>query len=272
MDSFFVFLYAAGMNLKTMLLMKAFMVTLLLSFAWSVGAAETNSLTPPKPAAEAKPPTATNTDDIQDLYNGLNLKGWKITPFAGPGEIKVVPLKKALESLPSKPDQAEERKKLGNPDTPVILIESGAMLTGLTYTNPTPKMDYEIQIEAMRVDGNDFFCGLTFPVNDACCSFIVGGWGGGLVGISSLDGMDASENETTKFMGFQSGQWYKIRVRVTRAKIEAWIDQQKMVDVKTEGRRISMRPGEIELSKPFGYATYQTTAAIRSFQLLPISK
>ena len=41
-------------------------------------------------------------------------------------------------------------------------------------------------------------------------------------------------------------------------------------DVKLEGRRISMRPGEIEASKPLGYATYQTSAVVRSLQLLPI--
>ena len=76
----------------------------------------------------------------------------------------------------------------------------------------------------MRVDGIDFFCGLTFPVADSHASFIVGGWGGTVVGISSIDGMDASENATTKYVKFQLKRWYKIRIRVTPTSIQAWID------------------------------------------------
>jgi hypothetical protein len=95
---------------------------------------------------------------------------------------------------------------------------------------------------------------------------IVGGWGGSLAGISSLDGMDASENETTKFTSFESGRWYRIRLRVTEKKIEGWIDKEKLINVVTTGRRISVRPGDIELSEPFGLAAWQTTAALREIQ------
>ena len=38
---------------------------------------------------------------------------------------------------------------------------------------------------------------------------------GGVVGLSSIGGFDASENETTQFVEFKNGQWYKIRLRVT---------------------------------------------------------
>ena len=87
----------------------------------------------------------------------------------------------------------------------------------------------------------------------------MGGWGGSLVGISSLDGMDASENETTKFVSFETGRWYRIRLRVTEKKIQAWIDKEKLVDVDTAEQKISVRPGDIEMSKPFGLAAWQTT-------------
>ena len=84
------------------------------------------------------------------------------------------------------------------------------MLTGVSYTNELPRIDYEVSLEAMKIDGSDFFCGLTFPVDNAFCSFIAGGWGGGVVGLSSIDGMDASENETTKYMKFDASRWYPI--------------------------------------------------------------
>ncbi len=139
-------------------------------------------------------------------------------------------------------------------------------MTGVTWTGDFPKTDYEISLEAMRVDGSDFFCGLTFPVGDSPCSFIAGGWGGGVVGLSSIDGSDASENETTKYQEFESGRWYKIRVRVTKDKIEAWIDQKQMVDLSTKDRQISIRI-EVELSRPLGVSCYATTAALRDIKV-----
>jgi type 1 glutamine amidotransferase len=151
------------------------------------------------------------------------------------------------------------------------MLHSGAMLSGVSYTNDLPRIDYEVSLEAMKVDGSDFFCGLTFPVDNSFCSFIVGGWGGGVVGLSSIDGMDASENETTKYLKFDSGRWYSIRVRVTRKKIETWIDNEKIVDQEITDRKISLRPGDIDLSKPFGVATWQTTAALRDIKVRALS-
>jgi hypothetical protein len=127
-------------------------------------------------------------------------------------------------------------------------------------------MNYELSLEAQRVSGSDFFCGLTFPVGDAPCSFICGGWGGGVVGLSSLDGNDASENETTKYQEFESKRWYKIRVRVTQGKIQAWIDDKQMVDVDTADKKISIRL-EVEPSRPLGIATYNTAAALRDIKV-----
>ena len=183
--------------------------------------------------------------DWQSLFDGKTLKGWKITDFAGHGEVNV--------------------------ENGQLMIHTGAMLTGVSWTNELPKIDYEVELEAMKVDGSDFFCGLTFPVADSFCTLIAGGWGGGVVGLSSLDGLDASENETTKYMKFDTGHWFHIRLRVTKGKIEAWIDNEKFVDQSIVDRRISLRPGDIDLSKPFGLATWQTTGAVRSIRIRPLS-
>jgi hypothetical protein len=79
--------------------------------------------------------------------------------------------------------------------------------------------------------------------------------------------MDASENQTTKFMTLERGRWYRIRLRVTERRIEAWIDADKVINVVTLDHRISLRPGDIELCKPFGFAAWQTTAALREIKL-----
>lgn len=173
------------------------------------------------------------------MFDGKTLTGWKVTDFAGHGDVK-----------------AEDGK---------LTLEMGYM-TGVTWTNPLPRTNYEVSLEAMRVDGTDFFCGLTFPVGKDPCSLIVGGWGGGVVGLSSLDGEDASSNETTQYMNFQKGKWYHIRLRVVPGRIQAWIDEDKVADVDTTGKRISIR-SEVEESVPFGIATWSTAGALRKIQI-----
>jgi len=146
-----------------------------------------------------------------------------------------------------------------------ILLGSGYM-TGITWTNELPHLNYEVSLDAMRVEGSDFFCGLTFPVDQSSCSLIACGWGGSVVGLSSLDYADAASNETTHFVDFQNGRWYHIRVRVEPDRIQAWIDDERLIDVKTTGRKISIL-SECEPSVPLGVATYSTTAALRNLKL-----
>lgn len=186
-------------------------------------------------------------------FDGKSLKGWKITDFAGMGEIEV------------------DKKFMGKP---ALLIPMGETLSGVTTTNPVPKTNYEIDMEAMRVDGGDFWCGVTFPVGETHASLIMGGWGGAVVGISSLDGSDASENDTTDFIRFEDKVWYKVRIRVTPTKIETWLNDDKLIDQEIKNRRVHMRFGEIELSAPFGLCTFQTTAAYRKVRIrrLPAKK
>lgn len=180
------------------------------------------------------------------LFDGASLSGWKITDFAGHGDVTV------------------EKNIKGSP---AIVLEQGAVLTGVNWTNAIPNMDYEVELDAIKLLGSDFFCGLTFPFGDSFCTFICGGWGGAVVGLSSIDGQDASLNETTKYIKFDQNRWYHIKVRVAKARIEAWIDADNMVDLDTTGKKISMRLGEIEESAPFGIAAYQTGAALRNITL-----
>ncbi len=194
----------------------------------------------PAPVKKTQHPGQANAEQWQSLFDGKTLKGWAITDFAGHGDVRV--------------------DSSGN-----IILEMGVM-TGVTCTSSIPEMNYEVELEAMRVEGNDFFCGLTFPVGKNPCSFILGGWGGGVVGLSSLDGEDAAHNETTKSMNFDKSRWYRVRVRVTPTAIQAWIDAEKMVDVVTTDRAISIRT-EVEASRPLGIASWATTGALRNIRI-----
>ncbi len=182
----------------------------------------------------------------QTIFDGKTLKGWKPADFPGGGAVEVT---KGLMTL-----------------------GMGESLSGVTYTNKVPTTNYEIEVEGKKVQGSDFFCALTFPVGTNHCSFVMGGWGGAVVGISSIDLMDASENETTKYMKFDKEKWYKIRVKVTPKKIETWIDGEKMADVELEGKSISMRAGDIEQNVPFGIASYQTESAFKSVKIRELAK
>ena len=156
----------------------------------------------------------------------------------------------------------------------VLTINEGAELSGVVWGGELPEAPYEIELEARRTSGVDFFCGLTFPVRDkkTCVTLIVGGWGGGVVGISSIDDMDASENETTSYQAFKDEQWYKIRVEVRKDRLKAWVDKKELVDVDTKGRKLGLRFGDIERCVPLGLATYQTTSEVRNFRWRKLEK
>ncbi len=149
-----------------------------------------------------------------------------------------------------------------------ITLHPGQPMTGVRFeawsTAELPLMRYTIEYEAMRDDGNDFFGTVTFPVNDAHVSLVIGGWGGTLVGISSIDDMDASENTTHGEGTFINKQWYRVRIEVRDDDLRAWIDGRLFVNVSTKGHKLGLRAGDIEKCTPFGFTSYATQARIRS--------
>ena len=237
------------------------------------------------------------------LFNGKDLTGWKETDYAGRGNVKV---------------------KNGE-----LHIENGLVITGVTFTNKTilPKTNYELEYEAKKVNGTDFFGLLTFPVGDSHASLVTGGWGGAVTGISSINSMDASENDTTVYLKFNKNQWYKFRLRVTPDNLSVWMTpkehlvplkatvasivkayqdeaakngteltaeaaekalrqlnpeleknipardtiyfpgESQIIDEPIKDKVIEMRVGEIELSAPLGFATFQSYGVIRNARL-----
>ena len=150
----------------------------------------------------------------------------------------------------------------------VLQIDFGNDLNGVRWTGPLPTAPYELELEARRMSGNDFFCGLTFPVRseNECVTFVVGGWGGDIVGISSIDGLDASENSTASMQQFETGRWYRLRVRVEDERLQAWIDDRPVVDADILDRRLSLREGPVEDCAPLGLASWATLAEMRGMR------
>ena len=178
------------------------------------------------------------------LFDGKNLDNWERTDFAGKGDVRI-----------------DENGSL--------VLEMGAELSGVRWKGKTelPKIDYEVTLQAKRTMGSDFFCGLTFPFKESHATLVLGGWGGSLIGISSLDDFDASENETGDAYVFEDKKWYDVRLRVTEEKLQVWLNDKMVIDTDVEGRKVSMRFGEIEMSVPFGICTYATTGVIRDVKI-----
>jgi hypothetical protein len=185
------------------------------------------------------------------LFDGKSLGGWKVIEgFAGGGEVRV--------------------------EEGAMVLDMGETLTGVVWGKtdpyPFPLINYEIRLQARRLMGTDFFCGLTFPVGDlkTSCTLVLGGWGGGLVGISSLDRLDASENDTSSHHKFEQDQWYTIRLQVQQTRFVAFIDDKKVINTIWEGRKPGMRFGDIEYCAPLGLSTYQTRSAIKDITMRPL--
>ncbi len=151
-----------------------------------------------------------------------------------------------------------------------IHLGHGDPYSGIVYGGKFPKTNYEIALEAKRTKGDDFFCGLTFPVGDSPLTLIVGGWGGSVVGFSNIDGMNASENTATHGMTFENDRWYKIRLRVTPENISLFIDQEQIIDLDTDEHKFDIY-SSMESMRPLGLTTWNTGAAVRnlSVQTLP---
>ncbi len=180
-------------------------------------------------------------DTTRSLFDGTTLGSWRSVNFGGEGAVSIV-------------DRA-------------IRLERGNDLTGVVWTGPPLGRDYRLTVEARRVDGTDFFGAITFPVAGAHCTFVVGGWGGSVVGFSSLDGLDASENETSRSMRFDDRRWYKLAVDVTPTRMQGLIDEVVVAETTLAGRQIDVRV-EMTPCRPLGIASWRTTSDLRAITLL----
>jgi hypothetical protein len=221
------------------------MTSLLLTFCRGGSESEKNTKDQHPVQQQVEKPQQQQTTALfpesNNLFDGTSLGKWEITNFGPQGPVTV--------------------------SGGEIILGLGEGCTGITWTGDFPVMNYKVTLDAKRVAGNDFFCGMTFPVGKEPCTLIVGGWGGTTVGLSSINSRDASRNQTTRLMSFERNRWYNISLIVRQDTIRAVIDGEVVIDyARGENDVLSIRP-EVELSKPFGIASWYTTAALKNLKV-----
>ena len=177
------------------------------------------------------------------LFDGKSVKGWRLLKeggFAGHG--KVILRKGSLVLSPGRPR------------------------TGVAWEGKLPTENYELDLEAARISGNDSVCVVVFPVGGSHCQLGVGGWGGSKVALSRVDGRRGDDNVTTRRMALRSKRWYPVRLRVTRDRIRAWLDREQVIDIERQGHEFTIEDILTPLS-PLGFGTWVTTSAVRNVRL-----
>lgn len=212
--------------------------------AYSLAPAAGEAPPPADPPSADAPAAGQEEAGWKELFDGKTLDGWKQSGYGGEAEATVADA--------------------------TLTVPMAERLSGITYTGEVPRTNYEVEVEARRVAGTDFFVGLTFPVGDSHASLILGGWGGSVCGISSLNGEDANDNDTRKVAKFKKGQWYTARLRVEPDRIQVWLDGEPLIDANLAGKQVGIRL-EVGPSKPFGFATFATTAEVKHIRLRELS-
>ena len=226
--------------------MNRFVYFLLISFPVLVACNQQGK----KPPLNDQQPEAAEQKPV--LFDGKSLAGWEACNYVAAGEVSV------------------------DGKTGVLRINRGEILSGVRRPGydkeKLPKLNYEVTMEARRVEGDDFFYCLTFPYRDTHATFVLGGWGGAVCGISSIDYMDAMDNSTMTAREFVEGTWYKIRLVVSDHRFQGFVDGDRIVNIGIKGRKIGMRFGEIEESVPFAISTFRTTGEYRNIEIRKLNE
>ncbi len=194
----------------------------------------------------AEEPNDAVVDTWTTLFDGRQLGRWQVVKkgdFADGGEVGV---------------------QKGN-----LIVGTGKPATGVRLQGDFPRVNYEIELEGKRVEGGDFFCGLTFPVDKGSLTLILGGWSGWVCGLSCIDGRYAIDNNTACGVEFKNGQWYRVRLRVTASAVQVWVDGKQIIDLKTDGHKLAASE-EMQPCLPVGIATWKTTGALRNLRYRPL--
>ncbi len=186
-------------------------------------------------------------DDIapgqwQDLFDGKTLDGW--------------------QAAGDEATRGEVRLESGQ-----IILNPGSPKTTVAWTSEFPARDYEVEVEAMRVEGRDAFCTIGLPLGEEQAQVAVG-WGpigrdSFMISVNAKDGSASADAVTEKRMQLKSGQWYRINVKVDDERVVVLVDGEPVLDVPRSDDTFPKRQD----GNRFNITSYDTKAAIRKVRL-----
>ena len=153
-----------------------------------------------------------------------------------------------------------------------IILEAGKDLTGITWTGEKPPdRNYELDAAGQARRGRGLFCRGHLPCRRLVLladSRWVGRHGRRAVEHQRYGRVGERDVAVNRVRRRAAGT--TIRLRVTAEKIEAWLDERRIVDVALKGNQIDTRI-EMILSQPIGMASWRTKAALRDIRLRRLS-
>ncbi len=178
------------------------------------------------------------------LFDGKTLGQWKPSAFGGQGDVEVA--------------DGE------------IVLSFGSEMTGITWSGAAPKMNYELEHRGPANRRDRLLLWTDVPSRRSSVQLHRWRLGGGVVGLSSLDGKDAARNNTTKYMAFQKA--------LVRDPHPCHRRQDRSLDRQREdGRRRHDRQEDFDSARgrslaPLGISSYATTAGLRNLRWRPLAE
>ncbi|MBM4039604.1 MAG: DUF1080 domain-containing protein, partial [Planctomycetes bacterium] len=196
------------------------------------------------PLEQPKAPAPEGPGQWVSLFDGKTLDGWKVVADRGYAK--------------------HGRVEAQNGE---LLLGTGAPVTGIAWTRDLPSLDYEVAFEVMCLAGGNNWCNFTFPVGASGCSFCFLGIGDGLTGLDQVEGAPVTRNVTTKKMAFERNRWYRVKLRVTRAAVQAWVDDAEVVTLQLRDHAVNVYDDYWGPLRPLGVANWESTTALRNLRL-----
>ena len=199
---------------------------------------------PPKPKAAEAPLPPSDAEGWTSLFDGKTLGGWEVVaewPCEGHGPVAV--------------------------EDGALVLRPGKMYTAVRSKRAFPQNHYELELEVKAIGRVvDKLGSIVFPSPIGRAALVLAAHQGTATGLLLVDGSPPAKNPTITKFRFERECWYTVRLRVTEARIEAWIHDQKIVDLPTRDHKgAAATVGKLG---PFAiYTASLGSAAVRGIRL-----
>ncbi|NQT85650.1 protein kinase [bacterium] len=154
----------------------------------------------------------------------------------------------------------------------VIVFSQVDGAAGYKHTWDVPRTNYELSFTSMRLRGNNIGPGVIFPVGKSVCLWAIGNGGGGC-GLDQVDGHDDldEDNPTRVMRPTELKRSYRYHLRVSQDKVQAWINQTRVVDIPRAGHTFSLRDG-YRPGAPLAFVgAGKTGAVVKNIRIRPLT-